>query len=129
MPFANQCAASNTEIHDVCFIAEQFLQREIKNYENRLVEAERRLKEFKTKNIDLLSEKGSYYDRLKAARDQLAAAKEQLQLSSKRKDELSEQLGGRIKLLRPMGVLWHYVSAHLGAMAEDGRARDWVSSG
>ncbi|MGA7980449.1 MAG: XrtA system polysaccharide chain length determinant, partial [Chromatiaceae bacterium] len=72
--------------------AEQFLKREIKNYERRLVEAERNLKEFKTRNIDVLSEKGSYYERLRAARDQLATAQEQLKLSTKRRDELAEQL-------------------------------------
>jgi len=72
--------------------AEQFLRREIKSYEQRLDEADRRRKDFRARHIDVLSQKGGYYDRLDDARRQLAAAQEQLKLSSKRKDELAAQL-------------------------------------
>jgi polysaccharide chain length determinant protein (PEP-CTERM system associated) len=72
--------------------AEQFLRREIKSYEQRLDEADRRRKDFKASHMDVLSQKGGYYERLTDARHQLAAAQEQLELSTKRKDELSAQL-------------------------------------
>jgi len=72
--------------------AEHFLQREIKSYEQRLDEADRRLKDFKARHMDVLSQKGGYYERLTDARQQLAAAQEQLELATKRRDELSTQL-------------------------------------
>lgn len=87
--FVESNLGANREDQDT---AQQFLMREIKSYEQRLDEADTKLREFKLRNLDVLSQKGSYYDRLAAARHDLAAAKEQLKLSTKRKDELTEQL-------------------------------------
>ncbi|MGB5834182.1 MAG: Wzz/FepE/Etk N-terminal domain-containing protein, partial [Thiohalocapsa sp.] len=56
--------------------AERFLQREIKDYERRLIESERKLKDFKMRNVDMLSEKGTFYDRLKDSRNALTAAQD-----------------------------------------------------
>lgn len=72
--------------------AERFLQREIKDYERRLIESERKLKDFQMRNLDLLSEKGSYYDRLKGARNELMQADEGLTLARSRRDELEQQM-------------------------------------
>jgi polysaccharide chain length determinant protein (PEP-CTERM system associated) len=72
--------------------AERFLQREIKDYERRLIEAERKLKDFKMRNLDLLSEKGTYYERLKEARDGLVRADEELALATSRRDEMLQQI-------------------------------------
>jgi len=72
--------------------AERFLQREIKDYERRLIEAERKLKDFQMRNLDLLSEKGGYYERLKQARDGLAGAEDELALARSRRDEIREQM-------------------------------------
>lgn len=72
--------------------AERFLQREIKDYERRLIEAERKLKDFQMRNLDLLSEKGTYYDRLTQSRNQLMAANDSQMLARARRDELQTQL-------------------------------------
>ena len=72
--------------------AERFLQREIKDYERRLIEGERKLKDFKMRNLDFLSEKGSFHDRLKKAKQSLKEAEEALGLSRKRQDQMQEQV-------------------------------------
>lgn len=72
--------------------AERFLQREIKDYERRLIESERKLKDFQMRNLDLLSEKGSHYEQLKRAKDELLAASEGLTVARSRRDELQTQL-------------------------------------
>ncbi len=72
--------------------AERFLQREIKDYERRLIDAERKLKDFQMRNLDLLSEKGSYYDRLKESKQQLIQAQDDLALAESRREEMEQQL-------------------------------------
>jgi len=72
--------------------AERFLQREIKDYERRLIEAERKLKDFRMRNLDILSEKGSYYQRLKKSKNGLVAAQDQLALAESRREETRQQL-------------------------------------
>jgi polysaccharide chain length determinant protein (PEP-CTERM system associated) len=72
--------------------AERFLQREIKDYERRLIDAERKLKDFKMRNLDVLSEKGSYYQRLRQAKEQLINAQDELALAESRRDEMVIQL-------------------------------------
>jgi polysaccharide chain length determinant protein (PEP-CTERM system associated) len=72
--------------------AERFLQRELKDHERRLIEGERKLKDFKMRNLDFLSEKGSYYQRLKGEKEALTTAEEELALSRKRQEQVGEQL-------------------------------------
>jgi polysaccharide chain length determinant protein (PEP-CTERM system associated) len=72
--------------------AERFLQREIKDYERRLIDSERKLKDFKMRNLDLLSEKGSYYDRLKQAKNELIIAEDELTLEEARREETAQQI-------------------------------------
>jgi polysaccharide chain length determinant protein (PEP-CTERM system associated) len=72
--------------------AERFLQREIKDYERRLIDSERKIKDFKMRNLDLISEKGSYYDRLKQSRAGLIQAQDDLALAETRREEMAQQL-------------------------------------
>ena len=72
--------------------AERFLTREINDYERRLVEAERQLKDFQMRNVDLLSDKGNYYERLKESKNELIQAEDDLALAASRRDEIAQQL-------------------------------------
>jgi polysaccharide chain length determinant protein (PEP-CTERM system associated) len=72
--------------------AEQFILREAKDYERRLVDAERKLKEFKARNLDYLKAGGSYYEQLQQARTALDSAKLDLQVAEERRDEMQDQL-------------------------------------
>jgi polysaccharide chain length determinant protein (PEP-CTERM system associated) len=72
--------------------AERFLQREIKDLERRLIDGERKVKDFKMRNLDILSEKGSYYDRLKKAKQTLIETEDALALSRKRQSEIQDQV-------------------------------------
>jgi len=72
--------------------AERFLQREAKDYERRLIEGERKLKDFKMRNVDILSERGSYYNRLQAAQRGLKRAEEELKIAELRKVQLEDQV-------------------------------------
>jgi len=72
--------------------AERFLSREINDYERRLIEAERALKDFQMRNVDLLSDKGNYYERLKESKSELLQAEDDLALAASRRDEIAQQL-------------------------------------
>ena len=72
--------------------AERFLQRETKDYERRLIDAERKLKDFQMRNVNFTSDKGSYYTRLQQAVQDLKAAEDQLNLGGKRVEELQAQV-------------------------------------
>jgi polysaccharide chain length determinant protein (PEP-CTERM system associated) len=73
--------------------AEQFLQRELKDYERRMIETERKIKDFKLRNLDFVTEKGNYYQRLKDAKDAHKQAIADLDVAKKRRDDMMEQLG------------------------------------
>ena len=72
--------------------AERFLQRELKDYERRLIEGERKMKEFKMRNMDILSDRGSYYSRLQAARASLKRAEDGVRSATRRRDQLTDQV-------------------------------------
>ncbi len=72
--------------------AERFLQREAKDYERRLVDGERKMKEFRMRNLDILSDRGSYYTRLQAARASLKRAQDGVSSATRRRDQLGDQL-------------------------------------
>ena len=72
--------------------AERFLQREVKDYERRLIEGERKMKEFKMRNMDILSDRGSYYSRLQAARSSLKRAEDGVRSATRRRDQLTDQV-------------------------------------
>ena len=72
--------------------AQQFINEQIAEYEKRMVEAERRLAEFKQENVEILSAGGSYYERLSAAKSQLKEVRLQLREMENRKREVQRQL-------------------------------------
>ena len=72
--------------------AEQFLQREIKDYERRMIETERKIKDFRMRNLDFVTEKGNYYERLKSATDAHKLALDGLDLATKRLEDMEGQL-------------------------------------
>lgn len=74
--------------------AEEFLQREIKDYERRMAEADRKLKDFKLRNLDFVTAKGDYYQRLKDAKDAHKTTQDERDLAQKRLEELRQQLEG-----------------------------------
>lgn len=76
-------------------VAQQFLDRQIAEYEARLQEAEDRLREFKRENIDMLpDQEANYYSRLQTARSNLETVELSLREANFRRDELRRQLDG-----------------------------------
>jgi polysaccharide chain length determinant protein (PEP-CTERM system associated) len=75
--------------------AEDFLDRQIADYEQRLREAEARLARFKQQNVDVLPGKGGdYYGRLEDIRGSLQQARLELEEMQNRRDELQRQFSG-----------------------------------
>lgn len=74
--------------------AEQFLHREIKDYERRMIESERQLKDFKLRNLDFVTAKGNYYQRLRTANDLHKDAQEQLALAMTQLEDMKVQMEG-----------------------------------
>lgn len=73
--------------------AQKFLDQQIKDYEQRLVQAENRLLEFKRKNVGFLpGESGDYFDRLQKAQEDLNQAKLSLREAQNQRAELARQL-------------------------------------
>lgn len=74
-------------------VAQKFLSQQIKVYEQRLEEAEDRLKKFKQKNVGLMpGSEGNYYQRLATEKQQLDAAKLELNELNNRHGEVIRQL-------------------------------------
>jgi polysaccharide chain length determinant protein (PEP-CTERM system associated) len=72
--------------------AQEFLQKQIVEYENRLIEAENKLTEFKRKNVDTLPrENGGIFNRLETARADLETVQLELKEATIRRDELKRQ--------------------------------------
>lgn len=75
--------------------ASDFLEEQIKEYEQRLADAEKRLADFKQENVGLMpSETGDYYGRLNNAMGSLADTQSRLQLALERRAEFERQLVG-----------------------------------
>jgi polysaccharide chain length determinant protein (PEP-CTERM system associated) len=76
-------------------VAQKFIDGQIKEYEARLVEAEERLKEFKQKNVGLISASGGdYFSRLKTEQANYESASQRLEEVARRRDEIKRQLAG-----------------------------------
>ncbi len=68
---------------------EKFINRQLVDYEGRLVEAEEKLKAFKRENIGLMpTQSGGYYERLAIAKGKLHESRLQLREMEKRDDAL-----------------------------------------
>ncbi len=75
--------------------ARKFIDSQIKEYEDRLIAAENRLKEFKRKNAGRMPGAGQgYYSQIKGARQQLAGAELLLSEAKNLRDELRRQIVG-----------------------------------
>jgi len=84
---------------------EEFLNKQIVQYEEKLELAEERLKEFKRNNIGLMpTEAGDYFANLRAAIGTLDEAKLELQEAQQRRDELQNQINKELAALQRMGV-------------------------
>ncbi|HOW75484.1 MAG TPA: GNVR domain-containing protein [Candidatus Competibacteraceae bacterium] len=75
--------------------AQRFLEKQIAEYEARLVEAENRLKEFKLKNVGLMPSEGqNYYTRLQQASADVETVRLDLNQAESRRNSLLQQIGG-----------------------------------
>lgn len=73
--------------------ARQFLEQQIAEYEQRLVEAEERKTRFQQKNLAFLpNERGDYYSRLQTTQEQLAQAELELKIQQDRLAVLQQQI-------------------------------------
>ena len=72
----------------------KFLDDQIAAYEQRLIEAEDRLKNFKQQNLGVMpSGEGGYFERLEAARNQMREANLKLQEALRGRNQLQRQAG------------------------------------
>ena len=75
--------------------AQSFLDQQIGDYEERLIESESRLAKFKQKYVGILpGQSGGYYSRLSKAKGQLSSASLELNETKQRRAELRRQLAG-----------------------------------
>jgi polysaccharide chain length determinant protein (PEP-CTERM system associated) len=75
--------------------AQEFLEAQIKDYEQRLSAAEDRLAAFKKKNVGLMpAEQGGYFAQLQNEVDAAKKAQTDLSIGLSRRDELAKQLHG-----------------------------------
>ena len=81
-------------------MAEEFLDEQILDYEQRLRKGEERLAEFKKQNVGFMpDEKGGYYARLSAQQGAIDVTKSALRLAKQRYREISQQLTGEKPVL------------------------------
>ncbi|MDG4552736.1 MAG: Wzz/FepE/Etk N-terminal domain-containing protein [Candidatus Competibacter sp.] len=81
------------EAHPDADVAQLFLEKQINEYENRLIEAENRLKDFKLKNIGLMPSEGQTYNaRIQQATAALDVARLELAQAEKRRNALQQEL-------------------------------------
>ena len=75
--------------------AQEFLQEQIDEYEQRLVEAETRLADFKRENVAFMPDQsGDYFARLQAAQLELTATRDKVRVAEQRQQELERQIVG-----------------------------------
>lgn len=73
--------------------AQQFIDKQIQEYEQRLVEAEERLKEFKRKNVGIMPSRGEgYYESMQAEMAALDQSRLELRQAENRRNEIKRQL-------------------------------------
>ena len=81
-------------------VAQKFLDNQIEEHEERLQIAEKKLAEFKKKNIGMMpDEKGGYYARLQAAQNKADEILTEMRLARQRSEDLHRQLKGEKPLL------------------------------
>ena len=84
--------------------AEKTLKAELADYEQRLNQADDRLKEFKRKNVGLMpNEHGDYYSQLQTAEADLAAVQQSIRIANGKAASLARQLEGEEPVFGIMG--------------------------
>jgi polysaccharide chain length determinant protein (PEP-CTERM system associated) len=83
--------------------ARRFIEEQIRTYEQRLAEAENRLKEFKLKYMGLMGPEGrDYFGRMNALNEDLNKARMELRAAEQSRDALKRELaGGEAALSQP----------------------------
>lgn len=85
-------------------MAQRFLDQQIREHEQRLEAAERRLADFRRQNVGLLpGDRGGYYQRLQGAQSELSQTRLQLSEAVNRRDEIRRQLAGEEPTFGIMG--------------------------
>lgn len=80
--------------------AQQFLVKQVEEYERRLNEAEQRLADFKKKHVGSMPSEGrGYYDRMQSLMDELNNKRRKLRAAQNRRNELVKQLEGEKAVL------------------------------
>jgi protein tyrosine kinase modulator len=75
--------------------AQKFLQSQIREYEQRLSEAEQKLADFKKRNVGVMpTDQGGYFTRLQNELDAVKAGESALTVALSRRDEIERQLHG-----------------------------------
>lgn len=75
--------------------AQQFLEEQIREYEQRLTLAEDELANFKRENVELMpDQRGDYFERLQSAEADLEETSRKLSLATERRAELRRQIEG-----------------------------------
>ena len=83
--------------------AQDFLEKQIENYRQRLIEKENRLKDFKRTNVGFLPGASDYYQKLQAATERLSVAKLSLQEAENRRAALRLQVSTEEKIAQRQG--------------------------
>jgi polysaccharide chain length determinant protein (PEP-CTERM system associated) len=82
--------------------ARTFIDEQIKTYEVRLAEAEKKLKDFKVRNIGVADTSGKdYFSRMTALSDELAKINVELRAAEQSRDALRHELSGETVALLP----------------------------
>ncbi|MCG5501050.1 XrtA system polysaccharide chain length determinant [Ectothiorhodospira lacustris] len=85
-------------------VARRFLDQQIREYEERLIAAERRLADFRRDNAGMMpGDQGGYYSRLQQARNLLQETQLRLREAENRRDEIRRQLVGEEPTFGIMG--------------------------
>ncbi len=87
-------------------MAQQFLEEQIRQHEQRLEEAEQRRADFRRENVGLLpGDRGDYYQHLQQIQGLLAESELRLREAQDRSDEIERQLSGEEPVFGLMGDL------------------------
>lgn len=81
--------------------AQQFIDQQIADYERRLQEAERRLKEFKLRNLSQMGAGESTLSSIAAVEQQLNNARVELRAATQSRDSLKKELAGEEPIFMP----------------------------
>lgn len=85
-------------------MAQQFLEQQIREHEQRLEAAEQRRADFRRQNVGLMpGDRGDYYQRLQGIQSQLEEAELRLREAENRRDEIERQLVGEEPVFGIMG--------------------------